>query len=322
MRPGGQRVGKTLAAIQPVNANLDFSGLQSLAPFFTAPKAVARLKENVMPIYLVRWPDLSASLVQAEGEEHLLDILDQVGNPDDCEWSIYEGPLFIDFRLPVEWSIQDDRKTTPIAPQQAVIGDVGPIATGNIVEAMQLSLAGGDDGYETGAEVLRLAFPKLHAGIERFYKSGEPLVGEEALPEAELRKSLHAELERFFRGTWRRAQLGKKTDAISKLACEMDLPIRLARKYAEMAQERQGDEFDGQKIPEDKRVLDSPLFRVSNHHTDDCGQPPAVDGDEPGKYHGYFANQYGEQAVFVYDYQTHEASAWMGDPTGVSRTPS
>ena len=90
-----------------------------------------------MPIYLVRWPDLSASLVQAEGEEHLLDILDQVGNPDDCEWSIYEGPLFIDFRLPVEWSVQDDRRATPVAPQQAVIGDVGPITTGNIVRAMQ-----------------------------------------------------------------------------------------------------------------------------------------------------------------------------------------
>jgi len=41
---------------------------------------VARLKENVMLIYLVRWPDLSASFVQAESEEHLLDVLDQVGN--------------------------------------------------------------------------------------------------------------------------------------------------------------------------------------------------------------------------------------------------
>src|SRR6267143_5755859 len=49
---------------------------------------VARLKENVMLIYLVRWPDLSASFVQAESEEHLLDVLDQVGNPDDCQWSI------------------------------------------------------------------------------------------------------------------------------------------------------------------------------------------------------------------------------------------
>ena len=266
-----------------------------------------------MPIYLVRWPDLSASLVQAEGEEHLLDVLDQVGNPDDCEWSIYEGPLFIDFRLPVEWSIQDDRRATPVAPHQAVIGDVGPMTTGNIVEAMQLCLASGDDGYETGAEVLRLAFPKLHAAMERFYGSGEPLDGETVIPEGELRKVLHAELERFFLGTWRRAQLGNKTDAISKLAHEMDLPVKLARQYGEMARENGGNEPDEQDIPEDRRGLDSPLFRVSNHHTNGCGQPPAVDGDQPGKYYGYFANQYGEQAVFVYDYQTREASVWMGD---------
>src|SRR6266581_2015799 len=77
-----------------------------------------------MLIYLVRWQDLSASLVQAETEEHLLDILDQVGNPDDCEWSIYEGPLFIDFRLPVEWSLKDGRRATPVTPEQVVIGNV------------------------------------------------------------------------------------------------------------------------------------------------------------------------------------------------------
>src|SRR2546422_2985628 len=94
-----------------------------------------------MLIYLVRWPDLSASLVQADGEEHLLDILDQVGNPDDCEWNIYNGPLFIDFRLPVEWSIQDDSRKAPAGTQQIVVGDVGRIADGNVVEAMQLSLA-------------------------------------------------------------------------------------------------------------------------------------------------------------------------------------
>jgi hypothetical protein len=35
--------------------------------------------------------------------------------------------------------------------------------------------------------------------------------------------------------------------------------------------------------------------------------------DETGKYHGYFANQFGEQAVLGYDYQTNEASVRMGD---------
>src|SRR5438093_5916495 len=118
-----------------------------------------------MPIVMVRWPDLSASLVQAEGEEHLLDILDQVGNADNCEWSIYDVPLFIDFRLAVQWLIEE-----PAAiqgnPRRVVIGDIGELAGGNIIENMQLSLAEGDDGYETGAAVLRLAFPKLHAAME------------------------------------------------------------------------------------------------------------------------------------------------------------
>jgi len=115
------------------------------------------------------------------------------------------------------------------------------------------------------------------------------------------------------RGSWRRAQLGKKTDAISKLAHQMDLPVRLARKFGEMAREQRGNDPVDQQPSEDKPTVDSPLFRVSNHHTDQCGQPPAVDGDETDKYFGYFANQYGEQAVFVYDYKTDEASLWLGD---------
>jgi hypothetical protein len=188
-------------------------------------------------------------------------------NPDDCEWSVYEGPLFIDLRLPVEWSVPDDRRGTPVGPQEAVIGDIGPLATGNIVEAMQLCLAGGDDGYETGAEVLRLAFPRLHDAMERFYGDGGPLVGETAIPEGELRNVLRAELHRFFRGTWRRAQLAKKTDAISKLAREMDMPVQLARKYEAMAREHVANQPDEQNTPEAMRALDSPLFHVSNHHT-------------------------------------------------------
>ena len=266
-----------------------------------------------MPIYLVRWPDLSASFVQAEGEAHLLDILDQVGNPDDCEWSIYDGPVFIDFRLPVEWTVQGDRHGVPVVPEQIAVGDMGRLASGNVVEAMELSLAAADDGYETGAEVVRRAFPKLHALIERRSETGGELDGEAALPEAELRQALHAELERFLRGSWRRAKLERKTDGISRLAREMDLSIELARTYEEIARKQQSVGGDVETLRQDKPSTNPPLFRISNHHTEDCGQPPAIDGDGEGKYVGYFANRYGEQAVFVYDYETREASVWMGE---------
>ena len=86
-----------------------------------------------MPIYLVRWPDLSASLVRARHEDDLIDILDQVANPDGCEWSVYQGPLFIDFQLPAEWHIEDERPDEPVTPAQVVVGDVGRMATEPIV---------------------------------------------------------------------------------------------------------------------------------------------------------------------------------------------
>ena len=264
-----------------------------------------------MPIYIVRWPDLSASLVQAEGEEHLLDILDQVGNADDCEWSIYDGPLFIDFRLPVQWSIEE-----PAAiqgnPRRVVIGDIGELAGGNIIENMQLSLAEGDDGHETGAAVLRLAFPKLHAAMEDD-AGDEPTGRDQSVAEAGLRRALHAELDRGLNASQTHAQLEENTDAISRLAGAMDLPVQLARKFHEMAAEHESSESHAQNIVQNRPPLGPTLFRISNHHTHICGQPPTVDGDQPAKYHGYFANRYGEQAVFIYDTDTHQASVRMGD---------
>jgi hypothetical protein len=93
----------------------------------------------------------------------------------------------------------------------------------------------------------------------------------------------------------------------------MDLPVKLAFKYQQMAEEQQGNEVAGPEPPAAKQTVDSPLFRVSNHLTDDRGPAPAIDGDEAGRYYGYFANQYDEQAVFVYEYQTGQASLWMSD---------
>jgi hypothetical protein len=57
----------------------------------------------------------------------------------------------------------------------------------------------------------------------------------------------------------------------------------------------------------------SHLFEVSNHHTAACGKAPTVSGDTVDMYFGYFANGYGEQAIYCYDYKTGEAIVRMGD---------
>ena len=61
-----------------------------------------------------------------------------------------------------------------------------------------------------------------------------------------------------------------------------------------------------------KRV-DIPLFAVRNHHSAECGRPPHIDDRSPSHYLGYFENQHGEQAVFVYDRDSRQAIVYVGD---------
>jgi hypothetical protein len=54
-------------------------------------------------------------------------------------------------------------------------------------------------------------------------------------------------------------------------------------------------------------------------HAQSCGEAPIIDGDAPERYVGYFVNEYGEQAVYVYNDFTGEAAIRMGD-TGWDRS--
>ena len=58
---------------------------------------------------------------------------------------------------------------------------------------------------------------------------------------------------------------------------------------------------------------DAPLFQVRNHHSAERGVPPHVDDVRPNQYLGYFENQYGEQAVLVYDCDSSQAVLYLGD---------
>lgn len=60
-------------------------------------------------------------------------------------------------------------------------------------------------------------------------------------------------------------------------------------------------------------VTREPLFKVSNHHVASCGVPTTIDADDAQKYFGYFANEYGEQAVFVFEPKSGEAILRLGD---------
>ena len=56
------------------------------------------------------------------------------------------------------------------------------------------------------------------------------------------------------------------------------------------------------------------VFAAQNHHDPRCGRPPRLrNTDDPGFYHGYFENRYGEQFVFRFDRATGAGTVWGGD---------
>ena len=54
-------------------------------------------------------------------------------------------------------------------------------------------------------------------------------------------------------------------------------------------------------------------FSVTNHHAPEAGTPPRADGESGSLYRGYFENEYGEQAIFVYDRDAGKGTVYLGD---------
>ena len=79
-----------------------------------------------MPLYLVRWPDLSAALIRANSEAELLDKLDEVDNPEGCTWTVYRGPLHLEFTLPVRFRLdRPEDEDAPLRPEEIVLEEIG-----------------------------------------------------------------------------------------------------------------------------------------------------------------------------------------------------
>ncbi len=56
------------------------------------------------------------------------------------------------------------------------------------------------------------------------------------------------------------------------------------------------------------------LFQVTNRHGEASGVLPHIDEQTfSGVYRGYFENQNGEQAIFLYDYEQERGTLYMGD---------
>ena len=110
-----------------------------------------------MPTYLVRWPGLTASLISAEDEDHLQLVLDEVGDPGGCTWKEYDGPIWVNFQLPVDYEVKERADGRPATSDDIEIDDVSKIVeTADCL--MDLSVGEAHAGFDPTADLLRLPF--------------------------------------------------------------------------------------------------------------------------------------------------------------------
>ena len=64
------------------------------------------------------------------------------------------------------------------------------------------------------------------------------------------------------------------------------------------------------EVPDESALV----FAAYNRHHECCGAPPCLrNAGQPGQYHGYFENCFGEQFVFIFDRETGAGTVWGGD---------
>lgn len=180
-----------------------------------------------MPLYLVRWPGLVAALVNAAGEDDLLDILDETANPEGCTWSVYRGPLYVELALNVDYSIEgaDTVRELPLDPSEVKVRDVSRICERNVMRA-EIDL-----DSETAAEMVdqiaQKAFPALYPVLRKV---------REAIPEDEVRDAVRAELDTLLQASWQHQQTRRRPDRESRVAAMMGTSPRLVAHWSRVAE--------------------------------------------------------------------------------------
>jgi hypothetical protein len=189
-----------------------------------------------MALYLVRWPDLSCTLVTAHDERHLGYVLDEVGNPEGCRWTEYDGPVFIDFNLPVRVTVAwPEAVGRPLAPEAIQIEALDRLARR---EGLEAEVGMGDTAGEMLESIMKFAFPATAA----VYYEGP----EEIVDQSQLREAVRADSMLLAESSWRQAhtEMMAKDDPLANLAVQMGAPMELAKHWEELASGIYRDDHD------------------------------------------------------------------------------
>lgn len=154
-----------------------------------------------MPLYVVRWPHLRASLIKARDPADLACIVDEVGEFAECTWWEYRGPLWIDFEPPVKFVAKFRDDNLPMQHDEFALHGVAEYAAAcesDETGPLRYNEGPADTGAEMRRQIMLKAFPTLGEFWARWDGASE-------LHPSELEQALRADLHRLMQLDWKDA---------------------------------------------------------------------------------------------------------------------
>ena len=189
-----------------------------------------------MNIYLVRWPNLSCSLVRAPDRARLLDILDEIGNTEGAQIWEYDGPLFVDFTLPTsnpDLLSEEAADTDPSVPLTADDVDVGDVSRIAALEQPLGVIAEGDTGQAMWEAMLETAFPHLYPVL--WDSDDVDFDAEVPVPVERVEAAIRKEAELVLKASWRWANVLKNDDPVARVAAQTGASVEHIRNLGKRA---------------------------------------------------------------------------------------
>ena len=190
-----------------------------------------------MPLYLVRWPTLAASLVRAQDEDELLDIHDEAADPGGCTYEVYRGPVWIDFEVPFGVCDRTPEGTVPTDPSDFVVEPTPDFDGAVDFDILTVRTPVTDAAGEMRDEVLRGAFPELAEFIDGIDYGEEGEVEDSDAAKAELQHALREELWPLIEYIGARSEVAARDDVEATMMQQAGVTVMLPamrRALAEM----------------------------------------------------------------------------------------
>jgi hypothetical protein len=152
-----------------------------------------------VPLYLVRWPTLHASLVRARDEDDLLTTLDEVADPGGCTYQVYRGPLWVDLELPFEIRDITPEKPNATDPTDFTVDATPAFELERGPAILRPVQAPSETADLMSRTMMQFAFPNLAKYLKRRFDNDDGSdAADEPYPEA-MRAALVADLWPFVR---------------------------------------------------------------------------------------------------------------------------